>query len=129
MFHFPDREFGEYSLSAEETAELLCKADVVSFDIFDTLIFRSVSRKEVFDNTGRTLGIENFGKIRADSENAARKEKKEPCINDIYRIIAVKAGLTDDAVEAVSYTHLDVYKRQVCALFVSHPCETLGTHA
>lgn len=99
VFHFPDRKFGEYSLSAEETAELLCKADVVSFDIFDTLIFRSVSPKEVFDNTGRTLGIENFGKIRADSENEARKEKKEPCINDIYRIIAVKAGLTDKAAE------------------------------
>ena len=99
VFHFPDRKFGEYSLSAEETAGLLCKADVVSFDIFDTLIFRSVSQKEVFDNTGRTLGIENFGKIRADSENEARKEKKEPCINDIYRIIAVKAGLTDKAAE------------------------------
>ena len=83
VFHFPDRKFGEYSLSAEETAKLLCKADVVSFDIFDTLIFRSVSPKEVFDNTGRTLGIENFGKIRADSETEARKEKKEPCINDI----------------------------------------------
>ena len=71
VFHFPDRKFGEYSLSAEETAELLCKADVVSFDIFDTLIFRSVSPKEVFDNTGRTLGIENFGKIRVDSDNEA----------------------------------------------------------
>lgn len=45
VFHFPDRKFGEYSLSAEETAGLLCKADVVSFDIFDTLIFRSVSQK------------------------------------------------------------------------------------
>ena len=28
-------------------------------------------------------------------ENEARKEKKETCLNDIYRIIAVKAGLTD----------------------------------
>ena len=35
VFHFPDRKFGEYSLSAEETATLLCKADAVSYTHLD----------------------------------------------------------------------------------------------
>lgn len=99
IFHFHDRKFGQFTLSAEETAEILCKADIISFDIFDTLIFRSITPKQIYENIGEMLEITDFADIRADSELKARKEKKEPCINDIYHIAAQKTGLTDEEIQ------------------------------
>lgn len=107
IFHFPDRKFGQFTLSAEQTAEILCKADIVSFDIFDTLIFRRITPKQLFENIGGTLGITDFADIRTDCESKARKEKKEPCLNDIYRIAVKEARLTDKKAEEAMKAECD----------------------
>lgn len=107
VFHFPDRKFGQFTLSAEETTEILCKADIISFDIFDTLIFRRITPKQIFEKVGEALGIKDFADIRTDCESKARKEKNEPCLNDIYRIAVKEAKLTDEKAEEAMKAECD----------------------
>ncbi len=48
------------------------RADVVSFDVFDTLIFRMTNTPEtVFDLVGNKFQIPNFRKLRMDEQNRA----------------------------------------------------------
>ena len=48
------------------------QAKVVSFDIFDTLLFRKTNSPEViFDLVGKYFGIHGFRKIRMDAQNEA----------------------------------------------------------
>ena len=50
------------------------QAKVVSFDVFDTLIFRKVNEPEaVFDLVGQHFGIMDFRKIRMDAQDEASK--------------------------------------------------------
>lgn len=60
----------------EQTKELLKKkiwqASLISFDIFDTLLFRKTNTPEtVFDLMGKHLGIHGFRKLRMDAQNEA----------------------------------------------------------
>lgn len=49
-------------------------AKVVSFDIFDTLLFRKTNTPEtVFDLVGRHFGIHGFRKLRMDEQNEASR--------------------------------------------------------
>ena len=49
-------------------------AKVVSFDIFDTLLFRKVNTPEtVFDLVGRHFGIHGFRKLRMNEQNEASR--------------------------------------------------------
>lgn len=48
------------------------RASVVSFDVFDTLLFRKTNTPEtVFDLVGRHFGIHGFRKLRMDMQNVA----------------------------------------------------------
>jgi len=50
------------------------RAEVVSFDIFDTLLFRKTNTPEtVFDLVGRHFGINGFRKLRMDDQNEASR--------------------------------------------------------
>ena len=61
------------NLRVHKYVEQLSSYDVVSFDIFDTLIFRPVSQPtEVFYLIGEKLGISDFKNIRAWAEADAR---------------------------------------------------------
>ena len=63
-------------MSPEDTAEKLLKYDVISFDVFDTLILRNVSEPGgVFDAVGIKLLYPGFRKIRVKSEKKAREKK------------------------------------------------------
>lgn len=61
------------NLRVHKYVEQLSSYDVVSFDIFDTLIFRPVSQPtDVFYLIGEKLGISDFKNIRAWAESDAR---------------------------------------------------------
>lgn len=79
---------------------VLCKYDVISFDVFDTLILRPFDDpKTLFIILGEQLGIYDFYTIRVSAEQEAReaaylsKGNREVTIDDIYEIIEKKTGL------------------------------------
>ena len=74
--------------------DLIDSADVVSFDMFDTLILRPfVKPQDVFGYLEKATGIIGFAKNRIESEKKARilkmaKYKQEDCtIGDIYELM------------------------------------------
>ena len=84
--------------------------DVVSFDIFDTLIFRTVDiPADVFDLVGKEIGNSDFKKMRIDAEEEARKNTagREPNIKEIYDRLSI-----ENAEKALSI-ELDM-EQQVC---------------
>ena len=64
-------------MNKENKAILKSKIDnarVVSFDIFDTLLFRKTNTPEtIFDLVGRHFGIHGFRKLRMDEQNEASR--------------------------------------------------------
>lgn len=74
--------------------------DIISFDVFDTLIFRPfTSPRVLFSIMESRLGIYKFSKIRVDSENEVRRLKQEKyghdnvTLGEIYDLIAKKTNL------------------------------------
>ena len=52
------------------------KAKLISFDIFDTLLFRKTNTPEtIFDIIGNNFGIHGFRKIRVDRQNEASRRQ------------------------------------------------------
>lgn len=64
----------------DELAEKLSQFDIISFDVFDTLIFRVFSSPtDVFKLIGIKLKYPNFEYIRIECEKEARKKKFLSC--------------------------------------------------
>lgn len=66
--------------------------DIISFDVFDTLLFRTVEKPEdVFTLLGMENNIPNFKELRIHAEQNAREETNNPNgeirIEDIYKKI------------------------------------------
>ena len=62
----------------EELADRLADCSVVSFDVFDTLVFRPFSSPaDLFYMVGMELGYPDFRRIRMETEEKARREKQE----------------------------------------------------
>lgn len=85
-------------------AEQLAQYDVVSFDIFDTLIFRPFSEPaDVFCFVGMELGILDFKRIRMEQEYKARQEcfrekgHYEVSFSDIWNRIEREVGIPAEA--------------------------------
>ncbi|MBP3506584.1 MAG: hypothetical protein J6K43_09315 [Lachnospiraceae bacterium] len=81
----------------------LVKYDIISFDIFDTLIFRPFSKpSDLFMILGERLHIQNFKTIRVNAEKMARERHNatygntEIQIGDIYEIVEVFTGVPKD---------------------------------
>lgn len=104
------------NLTPEEMAERLMKYDVVSFDIFDTLIFRPFVRPtDLFYIVGEKLGYLDFVNLRVESECLCRLENKEKGISteidikDIYARAEKYLGIpADKGIEAEVETELDL---------------------
>lgn len=84
-------------------AKGLANFDVVSFDIFDTLVLRPFAHPvDLFAIVGNKLGIMNYQEIRQQAERDAREEKRALCgtnevtICDIYDIVARRTGIDAD---------------------------------
>lgn len=87
-------------LSTDELFELLREFDVVSFDIFDTLLYRMVDKPEdVFRIMAQEMNFSEFRRVRKDAENRARKQKKIACgtreitLHEIYEILERDYGI------------------------------------
>ena len=86
--------------TADELAKRLCSADVISFDVFDTLIHRPfVSPADLFYIVGEKLGIPDFRRVPMDCERKARKQKQregkatEVTLEDIYKLVSKVTGI------------------------------------
>lgn len=84
----------------EEFAKELAKVDVISFDVFDTLIFRPFSMpSDLFFLLGEKLEYMDFKRIREEMEWKARqiryaKEKHyEITLDEIYEVLSKETGL------------------------------------
>ncbi len=87
-------------MNSKERKELFEKADkakVISFDLFDTLLFRRTAEPEdVFDIVGAHFGIPGFRKIRIDAQNEASRKVTEkygyphPDMDEIYEEMGTK---------------------------------------
>lgn len=95
----------ESSLSFREEPKELKKRleqyDVISFDVFDTLVFRPFSDPtDLFYLLGRELEYMDFKGIRCEAERKARKEKMnrdgqdEVTLRDIYDCLEEMTGLS-----------------------------------
>lgn len=87
-------------LQCEKLAEELCKYDVISFDLFDTLILRPfTSPRVLFSIMESRLGIYKFSKIRVDSEDEVRAQNQKlynqdnTTLEEIYNLISKKTNL------------------------------------
>ena len=115
-------------VSPSVLAERLCQYDVISFDVFGTLILRPFSSPRVlFSIMEEQLGIYKFAQIRLDSENEARSQRFNADGHDntnlceIYRLIAKKTNL--DAIRTakleydleLEYCYANPYIKEVVA--------------
>lgn len=78
----------------------LLEYDVISFDLFDTLIFRPFSAPtDLFFLLGEKLDFQDFKRIRIETETKARQEKYlqtgsfEVTLSDIWRLMERETGL------------------------------------
>lgn len=94
----PGCEGRKYDIN--EFADKLKNFDVISFDIFDTLIFRPFSEPaDLFFYVGNELGVMDFKRIREEMEYKARlieNEKSgsyEITLEDIYGLMEKETGI------------------------------------
>lgn len=107
---YPDKnkklytEGSESSLSKREAPESFAKklsaCDVISFDVFDTLIFRPFSKPtDLFYMVGADLGYLDFERIRQEMEWKARQRKYkkektyEVTIEEIWSVMERETGI------------------------------------
>ncbi|MBR4306243.1 MAG: hypothetical protein IKT78_05300, partial [Ruminiclostridium sp.] len=63
-------------ITADELIEKLSEYDVISFDVFDTLIYRYLAKPtDVFYFAGEKLGYPDYRRLRIEAEVNTRKEK------------------------------------------------------
>lgn len=94
--------------SPELFAKELSKYDIISFDVFDTLIFRPFSSPtDLFFLIGNKLNYMDFKQIRIETERRAREIKYkeeshyEVNLEDIYSLISLETGISKEmAIEA-----------------------------
>lgn len=87
-----DNDLINSRISSHNLLKQLSDYDVISFDIFDTLILRNVTEPtDLFRLVGGKLGIENFETYRVNAEKEARentkKRNQEINIYDIYQVL------------------------------------------
>lgn len=87
-------ENDDVRLQAEELAAKLLPYDVISFDIFDTLLYRNVEKPEdVFHLMSAEMEMSNFTYLRKRAEKEAREKKektaftREVNLSEIYDVL------------------------------------------
>lgn len=97
-------------LDAKVLANKLSEYDVISFDVFDTLILRPfTSPRVLFSIMEQRLGIYKFAKIRVNSEDEVRDLKKineghdNVSLAEIYNVISKKTNLNSDDTAELEY--------------------------
>lgn len=90
--------------------EMIDKANVISFDVFDTLLFRKVNTPEtIFDLIGNHFDIYGFRKLRIDEQNRASRiayqKIKAPHadMNEIYDALSEHSEIDVDWQEVKAF--------------------------
>ena len=86
--------------SPDDLVAVLKPYDVVSFDIFDTVLYRAVDDPEdVFRLMGSEMGFTDFRRVRKAAESRARRKKKEHhrtrevLLSEIYDLLEREYGI------------------------------------
>ena len=88
----------ETRLPIENVVAKLEQYDWISFDIFDTLIFRAVEKpRDVFRILEAKWNIIGFAGFREEAEKKAREKDPEATIYDIYDILATELAIDKEA--------------------------------
>lgn len=83
----------------DEVIDLLMQYDVISFDIFDTLILRPFSKpNDLFKLIGMKYYLSDFNRVRTNASVAARDkvEHREVTIKDIYKEVNIMTNIDID---------------------------------
>lgn len=120
-------------ISVEACVKKLMAYDVISFDIFDTLIFRPFSEPtDLFFFLGETFGMLDFKRIRMEMEQKEREEcyKKhghtEITVQDIWNRIEREVGIpADKGIMAeqeleMKFCYANPYMLEVFAQLIQH---------
>lgn len=90
-------------LDVEKLIELTEIYDVISFDVFDTLLFRDVRKPtDIFLFMEKELGITSFATKRKKAEQHARKKKNnetgsnEVLLQEIYQMLELDYGISKE---------------------------------
>lgn len=90
--------------------EKIDRASLVSFDIFDTLLFRKTNTPEtIFDLVGKHFGIHGFRKLRMDAQNEASARAYEAHryphadMDQIYRVLSEHTEIPVDWMAVKAY--------------------------
>ena len=93
-----------YRMHPDQFAEKLAAYDIVSFDVFDTLILRALSDPtDVFFLVGMALNCPDFKRIRIECEKKARQKKHqssgtyEVTLAEIWALVEQETGIEKDA--------------------------------
>lgn len=104
-------------LPPHQFVKRLLQYDVISFDVFDTLLLRSISEpKSVYTLIGERLDYLSFQRVRIRAQKEAREKcirtrgSNEMSLEDIYEIVNTKTGIP---VEVGVKAEMDVEK-DVC---------------
>lgn len=121
-------------------AKRLKSYDIISFDIFDTLLFRTFSSPtDIFILVGEKLNINNFKKIRIDAERKAREISNclygtcEITIDDIYKQIERETGIpANKGIEIeinleTKYCVANPYMKIVFDILIGQKCKVILT--
>lgn len=106
----PKRQLAHQRISDDSLAKQLSNYDVISFDVFGTLILRPFSSPRVlFSIMEERLGIYKFAKIRVDSEDEIRNRKisslghDNVTLKEIYDLISKKTNLDAESTANFEY--------------------------
>lgn len=95
-----EESFQAFGQKPKELARRLLAYDVITFDVFDTLIFRPFScPSDLFFFVGIRLGYRNFAQLRREAEGTARKEHFERTGNwevtfeEIWEVLSRQTGI------------------------------------
>ncbi len=107
---------GDWSIKPDELTDKLKEYDVISFDVFDTLIFRPFAEPaDLFYIVGEKAGIPDFKNLRIRAEKKARdlkyKEKKhyEVTLKEIWEYLEDMVGVpTDEGIKIEKETELSL---------------------
>lgn len=89
-----------YTESPQQLIEKLLAYDVICFDVFDTLLWRTCARPEdVFWFVGLSLKYPGFKALRMEAERQARLENRqaggsgEVTLEEIWRVLSLHTGI------------------------------------
>lgn len=94
-------EISNFGLTTEALTQLILSKDLISFDIFDTLLARSVVQPtDLFDYLAHVHAIRGFKAARIAAEAVARRRHKtraEVSLEEIYAVLGQMVTLPADA--------------------------------